>query len=34
MVYYGQETGVKKDKEFDEIGILLPIREFERKCTH
>ena len=34
MVYYGQETGVKKDKEFDEIGILLPIREFEKKMLH
>ena len=34
MVYYGQETGVKKEKEFDEIGILLPIREFEKKMLH
>ena len=34
MVYYGQETGLKKenpDKPYDEIGILLPIREFEKK---
>ncbi len=34
MVYYGQETGVKKEspeKPFDEIGILLPIHEFEKK---
>ena len=34
MVYYGQETGMKKEKEFDEIGILLPIREFEKKMLH
>lgn len=34
MVYYGQETGIKKEspeKPFDEIGILLPIHEFEKK---
>ena len=34
MVYYGQETGLKKenpDKPYDEIGILLPIHEFEKK---
>lgn len=43
MVYYGQETGLKKenpDKPYDEIGILLPIHEFEKKmlqhywCTY
>ena len=31
---YGQETGLKKenpDKPYDEIGILLPIHEFEKK---
>ena len=30
----GQETGLKKenpDKPYDEIGILLPIHEFEKK---
>ena len=34
MVYYGQETGLKKenpDKPYDEFGILLPIHEFEKK---
>ena len=34
MVFYGQETGLKKenpDKPYDEIGILLPIHEFEKK---
>ena len=34
MVYYGQETGLKKEnpeKPYDEIGILLPIHEFEKK---
>lgn len=29
MVYYGQETGEKAGKGFDEIGVLLPIHEFE-----
>lgn len=33
-VFYGQETGVKKEnpeKPFDELGVLLPIHEFEKK---
>ena len=30
----GQETGLKKEQTFDEIGILLPIREFEKKMLH
>ena len=34
IVYYGQETGLKKEQTFDEIGILLPIREFEKKMLH
>lgn len=34
MVYYGQETGRKETQTFDEIGILLPIREFEKKMIH
>ena len=34
IVYYGQETGLKKAQTFDEIGILLPIREFEKKMLH
>lgn len=28
MVYYGQETGEKSNKKFDEIGILLPLHHF------
>ena len=34
VVFYGQETGVKKEnpeKPFDELGVLLPIHEFEKK---
>ena len=34
VVFYGQETGIKKespDKPFDELGVLLPIHEFEKK---
>lgn len=34
IVYYGQETGIKREKKFDEIGVLLPIHEFERKMLH
>jgi len=34
VVFYGQETGIKKEspeKPFDELGVLLPIHEFEKK---
>ena len=31
VVYYGQETGTKSGKSFDELGVLLPIRQFESK---
>ena len=31
IVYYGQETGVKSGKSFDELGVLLPIHQFESK---
>ena len=34
VVFYGQETGIKKespDKPFDELGVLLPIHECEKK---
>ena len=31
MVYYGQETGEKAGKSFDEIGVLLPVHQFEKK---
>ena len=33
-VYYGQDTGEKRQKGFDEIGILLPIHEFEKRMLH
>ena len=31
VVYYGQETGVNNGKSFDELGVLLPIHQFENK---
>ena len=31
IVYYGQETGTGNDKSFDELGVLLPIHQFESK---
>lgn len=31
VVYYGQETGEKSGKPFDELGVLLPIHQFENK---
>ena len=31
IVYYGQETGLKKEQTFDEIGILLFVN-LKRKC--
>ena len=31
IVYYGQETGNKSGKSFDELGVLLPIHQFESK---
>lgn len=34
MVYYGQETGEKNKRKFDEIGVLLPIRQFEKRILH
>ena len=34
MVYYGQETGLKNERKFDEIGVLLPISQFEKKILH
>ena len=29
IVFYGQETGTKSGKSFDELGVLLPIHQFE-----
>ena len=34
MVYYGQETGSKDGQKYDEVGILLPIHEFEKQMLH
>ena len=31
IVFYGQETGSKSGKTFDELGVLLPIKQFESK---
>lgn len=31
IVFYGQETGMKSGKSFDELGVLLPIHQFESK---
>ena len=33
-VYYGQDTGEKRQKGFDEIGVLLPIHGFEKRMLH
>ena len=32
-VYYGQETGEKNDKDYDEIAILLPTHLFRRQMV-
>lgn len=29
MVFYGQNTGFKKERAYDELGVLLPMKEFE-----
>ena len=34
IVFYGQETGSKSGKAFDELGVLLPIHEFEATMLH
>ena len=34
IVYYGQESGNKSGKTFDELGVLLPIHQFEAKMLH
>ena len=34
MVYYGQETGMKNQKKYDEMGVLLPIHQFENQMLH
>ena len=34
IVYYGQETGCRSGKSFDELGVLLPIPQFESQMLH
>ena len=34
IVYYGQETGCRSGKSFDELGVLLPIHQFESQMLH
>ena len=34
IVYYGQESGIRSGKPFDELGVLLPIHEFEAQMLH
>lgn len=29
LVYYGQDTGYKRQQGYDELGVLLPLKEFE-----
>ena len=29
MVFYGQDTGCKLQENHDELGVLLPLKEFE-----
>ena len=34
IVFYGQDTGIKSGKGFDELGVLLPIHQFESNMLH
>lgn len=34
IVYYGQSTGYRSGESFDELAILLPVRQFENKMLH
>lgn len=34
IVYYGQESGTRSGKTFDELGVLLPLHQFEAKMLH
>lgn len=34
MVFYGQDTGFKKQRAYDELGVLLPMQEFEHHILH
>lgn len=31
IVFYGQDTGCRQGKSFDELGVLLPVHQFEHK---
>ena len=32
--WFTMETGVKNERKYDEIGVLLPISQFEKKILH
>ena len=34
MVFYGQDTGCKLQENHDELGVLLPLEEFEHNILH
>lgn len=34
MVFYGQDTGCKLQENHDELGVLLPLKEFEHNILH
>ena len=34
MVYYGQETCLKNEQKYDELGVLLPIHQFKNHMLH
>ena len=34
MVFYGQDTGCKLQENHNELGVLLPLKEFEHNIPH
>ena len=34
MVFYGQDTGCKLQENHDELGVMLPLKEFEHNILH
>ena len=34
MVFYGQDTGCKLQENHDELGVLLPVKEFKHNILH
>lgn len=34
LVFYGQDTGYKRQRPYDELGVLLPLKEFEHRLLH